>query len=401
MTNLEPVAAVPLPSGSRVIHIGPSKTGTTSLQAALWDARTRLEEQGVHYAGGSRHSATAVRAGARIRDMYRDDASPPPEWMWKGLVREIRTARADRVVLSSEFLAHADEGAIRSIAQDLDPERVQIVITLRPIARMLSSLWQQQLQTGGRSDFTRWLERNLGREGDLPNRRLWHRHRHDGLIGRWGAVFGMHRLTVVIVDSSDRQRILRDVESLLAVRPGTLRLDDSFNNRSLTLPEARALVVLNQQLAALAAGRVDNLYVVREGVSPLLKLRTPGPGEARIRLPAWAGDRAARLAETITDGIAASGVRVIGDLSVLTQVPETVPEEDPDDHLVPDDIPASMAIGVAFAAGMLRHSKLARERRLAEAVEMRYLSTRDLVRLPLARLVRFGPRLLRWRIGRG
>ena len=400
MTQPEPSAIRPLPSGSRIVHIGPSKTGTTSLQAAMWEARRRLEAQGVHYAGDSRHSATAARAGAQMHDVNSSDGDPPPAWMWKSLVGEVRASKADRVVLSSEFLAHADAEVAGSIVAELGSEHLQIVVTIRPIAKLLSSLWQQRLQTGSTLTFTRWLETHLGREGEIPDKRIWARHRHDRLVRRWGRIVGTDRMTVIVVDSSDHQRILRDFEGLLDLEAGTLHLQDAFDNRSLTLPEARALRVLNRQLVSVGVNRVDHLHIVRDGVARLLKLRTPKPHEARIRLPGWAGERAAAMAHEIAEGIAASGVRVLGDLSTLTQVPELVEEEDPDVHIVPDDIAATMAMGVAFEAGMLRSSRLFREHKgLAEAVEMRHLSNRDLLLLPVERLRRLGPTLARRRLG--
>ena len=400
MTQPEPSASAPLPSGSRIVHIGPSKTGTTSLQAALWEARRRLEAQGVHYAGDSRHSATAARAGAQMHDANSSDGDAPPAWMWKSLVGEVRGSDADRVVLSSEFLAHADAEVAGAIVDEIGPERIQVIVTVRPIAKVLSSLWQQRLQTGGTFTFTRWLEAHIGREGVVPDKRIWARHRHDRLVRRWAGVVGTDRVTVIVVDSADHQRILRDVEGLLGASAGTLHLQDDFDNRSLTLPEARALRVLNRQLVSIGVNRTDHTHIVRDGVARLLKLRTPRPDEARIRLPRWAGERAAAMAVEIAEGIATSGVRVIGDLSILTQVPELVEEEDPDTHIVPDDIAATMAMGVAFEAGMLRSSRLIREHKgLADAIEMRYLSNRDLLTLPLERLRRFGPMLARRRLG--
>lgn len=40
-----------LPPGTRLLHIGPHKTGTTALQVALSKARANLESQGVRYLG--------------------------------------------------------------------------------------------------------------------------------------------------------------------------------------------------------------------------------------------------------------------------------------------------------------------------------------------------------------
>ena len=54
--------ATPLPIGSRILHIGPPKTGTTALQAAFHLNRPAIESQGVHYASNGRHAMTAVLA---------------------------------------------------------------------------------------------------------------------------------------------------------------------------------------------------------------------------------------------------------------------------------------------------------------------------------------------------
>ena len=220
-----------LPPGTRLLHIGPSKTGTTSLQASMWEARAAMLAQGVHYAGATRHSSLAARSAAQIRGFYSEDDSPPPEWHWRGILREIRAAGDDRVVLSSEFLAHAREEAVRSMVEELDRERVQVVISLRPIARMLTSLWQQRVQSGSVKTFTEWLEGNLGRQGAIPDRPVWHQHRHGRLVQRWADVVGRERVTVVIVDSADHGWLLRAFEALLALRPGTLRLQDDYANR--------------------------------------------------------------------------------------------------------------------------------------------------------------------------
>jgi hypothetical protein len=366
----------------------------------MWAARDAMRAQGVHYAGGARHSSSAARAGAQIRGVYDEDGTPPPDWLWKGIVREIRGAREDRVVLSSEFLAHAREDAIRGMIADLERERTHVVITLRPIARMLSSLWQQRVQTGSAKTFTAWLEANLGRDGDLPDQSVWHHHRHEQLVERWAGLVGRDRVSVVVVDSADHAWLLRAFEGLLALRSGTLQLQDDFANRSLTLGEARAIRVLNHRLRKSGLGRTDVHHIVHNGAARYVKLRKPLPGEARIRLPEWAGERAARLAEAVTEGIAASGVRVIGDLASLRSMPELVPQEDPDDGLVPAEIAASMAIGVAFVGGMMRNSTLiAEHERLGESYQLDYLGSRDLVRVQVDRIRRRGLRVIRQQLG--
>ena len=65
-----------LAEGTRLVHIGPSKTGTSALQAALWGARASMREQGVHHAGPYRNPVSAVRAVTGQATSYSD--KPPP-----------------------------------------------------------------------------------------------------------------------------------------------------------------------------------------------------------------------------------------------------------------------------------------------------------------------------------
>lgn len=41
--------SLPLPEGTCLLHIGPHKTATTSLQSAFHAAREAMASQGVHY----------------------------------------------------------------------------------------------------------------------------------------------------------------------------------------------------------------------------------------------------------------------------------------------------------------------------------------------------------------
>ena len=76
----------------------------------------------------------------------------------------------------------------------------------------------------------------------------------------------------------------------------------------------------------------------------------------RIETPAWAIERADAIAHEIVTGIAASGVRVVGDLDALQGVagvpaPATAADAGPGDDRVPSEIAAELALGVLLAGG--------------------------------------------------
>ena len=53
-------STAPYADGTRVLHIGPHKTGTTGLQRAFWASRDLLTEHGVLWAGGEIVSVTML-----------------------------------------------------------------------------------------------------------------------------------------------------------------------------------------------------------------------------------------------------------------------------------------------------------------------------------------------------
>jgi hypothetical protein len=304
-----------VPEGTRLLHIGPPKTGTTTLQAAFHRARDDVLTQGVRYVGPRRHSRRAVLAvtDAQLNRPWNARAGNRE---WDRIVGEVRGARESRLLFSSERLSHADAAAIRRILDAFDPSRVVVAATLRPLWKVMPSQWQQNVQSGLRESLDRWLERVLAQSSDDP-RSFWHRNRHDRLLTRWAEAVGSERMVAVVVDETDRVMVLRTFERLLALRPGTLGLHADLANRSLTVPEVEALRALNQ------AAREDDIPVdvstrwIELGAVPSLKQRTPAQDEARIQLPEWAGPRVAAIADEIVAGIEASGVRVIGDLGAL------------------------------------------------------------------------------------
>src|SRR5690349_18913386 len=107
-----------IPEGSILLHIGPPKTATTQLQAALFAARPALLERGVRHAGPNRHPAAAVHAVLGKASAFQGGVVPGIA-RWTKLVEEARTSPQPRVVISSEFFADATPENVRRIVDDL------------------------------------------------------------------------------------------------------------------------------------------------------------------------------------------------------------------------------------------------------------------------------------------
>jgi hypothetical protein len=351
-----------LPVGTRLLHIGPPKTGTTALQYAFHATRRECREQGVRYAGITHQPAKAARAAMGIKDPLL--GTPPSKMFWRFLLWEVRRASEKRVIISSESFARAPAEAIERIVTDLDPKRIHIVVTLRPLARILPSQWQQGVQNGLRESFVPWLEAVLDMPSSPEGSAFWLRHRHDALVARWAKAAGTENLTVVALDGRDHAMVLRVFEQLVGLREQTLPSIEDASNRSLTLDEARVVQAISERFRAERLDSSILKQLVTYGAAAHMKRLTPEPDEPKIALPRWAADRASVVDASMIEAIVASGVRVVGDpdglLSIGTSTatrgiaPAQRPLEGSNDGSVPPRAAAAAAIGVVLMAGLAR-----------------------------------------------
>jgi len=344
-----------LPVGARLLHIGPHKTGTTALQNTLIWEREKLPAQGVEYlvAGERRNANFAARAIRQRPTQKLESPDSVPMHLWTGLVQAARNTTASRVLISGEGFSDCNPEEIARIARDLDPGKLHIAVTLRPLAKILTSQWQQYIQNNmKRASLDRFLHETLDPEPQSVESGFWRRHRHDQLVERWAAPIGAQNLTVVVVDDREPELIMRAFERLTGLRDGTLTPNRNPINRSLTLAETeivRAYYMLMEEQGF-------NPRVYRKGVSirPALFLkeqRNPGPDEAKIQLPEWAAERTRAISRQIVDGIGRSGVRVIGDLENLTRASGSSGAQQVN---IPADLAAHLAVGMLVKSGLAR-----------------------------------------------
>ncbi|MFH9858231.1 hypothetical protein [Streptomyces sp. NPDC017202] len=312
-----------MPPGTRLLHIGPHKTGTTSIRGALFAARDALPAYGVEFPATSRHPLQAVLAACARPGMMGDTA--PTERHWTRLLRQVHATGPRTSVISSEFFADApDDATVRRIVAQLGGDRVHVLVTLRTLARIMPSQWQRYVQNGLRTGYEDWREHMLRKAPyEKPTPSFWRRHRHDRLVERWAAAVGADRVTVVVVDDRDRDGLMRTFEELLGLPERLLRAVPGTANRSLTLAKTGMLRNLHKEFRG--HGLPDELYskLVRNGAVMHLK-NTCGPTarDVKISTPAWAAERAAAVGAAAAARSGATGVRVLGDPGLLSTGPE-------------------------------------------------------------------------------
>ncbi|GEL95183.1 hypothetical protein [Cellulomonas composti] len=295
-----------LEPGTRLVHIGAPKTGTTSIQEAFADLRRALPDLGVVYPGNARVS----KHKDEFDQLFRHGGAA---------IDRLRAvlAREDerRVVLSTEQLASESPERVAEV-RDLVGPRSHVVLTLRNVTEYFASYWQQEIKRGVTDGIGDWTQQRLEQIDDFS---IFRRHKGDELITRWVSAFGADAVTVVVLERSAPERLFDVFESMCGLPSGTLVVREQ--NRGLTWPELELVRSLNERLRD---GDVDDAREARRfvlsGIAPGLATGwTPPPGVARPRVPLEHQDAVQEVAHRLADAVRASGVRVVGDLAELSR----------------------------------------------------------------------------------
>jgi len=321
-----------LPANSIMLHIGAHKTGTTSLQAALFAASKQLEEQGVInlVADGDETANHAARAVQRLPSS--GSAGAPVDYnVWTTLVRQAQAHPNQLVSISAEAFAVSESLVIKQIVKDLGLDRLQVVITLRPLGKILPSQWQQDLHGAWLSlEFEEWLKKTLKDVEPVKQigplqvpHQFWFRHRHDALLQRWIDAVGRDSITLVVADDQRKSSLLEHFEKLLSLSAGTLTSTGITRNQSMTLPEMQIMQRYGELLESIELGKkivAQSRY--HKALRILRKMRPENENDARLAVPAWSYERVSEIQHEMVERMQASGVAVIGTLNQLNWLPE-------------------------------------------------------------------------------
>src|SRR3954447_4933898 len=322
-----------LPLGTRLLHIGPQKTGTTAIQSALHEARKDLAEHDLYVPKGGwrrREASWALGLGSPRR------AERPDMAEWKALIEEVRAANGSRVCVSNEDFAHADAHTIERIVHDLGGDRAHVVAVARALHRYLPSQWQERIKAGQRRSFDKWLKVILdGDDSRSEWRNVWSGRDTVPLVNRWLKVVPPEAFTLVILDEDDRRQLPGVFERMLGLPEGLL-VPLGGRNASLSYAETEVIRHLNRTTAAHQWSKLDRADLIRSGLIAHLKRQDEhAPGPRLPAIPEWAASAIEKRTEERIEDIAQLPVRIVGDLENLrggwaaegqgTTAPRTVP----------------------------------------------------------------------------
>lgn len=307
----------PLPEGGVLLHVGLPKTGTTAIQYTASQARRALLEHGVLYPGtGTNHDdAVAALMGRRRR------RNPVPLQRWQQLAKELAERRHTRAWISQERMASADAEIAQRFRDELG-DRLDVVITVRPLEGWLPSVWQQYVKTGYRSSFAEWLELVLRDEPEQLKSRPFPYRLPSTVAAVWQQA--ARSVTVVVLDRAQPDMLYRSFEGLLALPPGLLQtasLGGYRSNRGLSLTEAEFLRRFNLRFAPRSGPPGSYLDLVRLGlVAGIQEGRKPRPDEPSVRIPADDVRRVKEIGTAEAARLQALGVHVVGRLDDFGRV---------------------------------------------------------------------------------
>ena len=343
------------------LHVGLPKSGTTFLQSLLLDHREQLADAGLLFPGedGWKDQVRAVRDVRQMPMRSRRHRREVPG-AWDRLAGEMREWPGDAVV-SMEWLCRSEPEHIQRILRDLAPARVEVVFTLRDLARTIPASWQESIQNQNEWTWREFLDVLSTDDPDVPrpDRRFWKLHDAVALLGRWTAHVPVDRVHLITVPRAGAPPGLlwERFCGVVGVDPAqfppvTTRRNESLGVVSTELvrlltPRARAAGLSEETRQALVAQQLAKRGLSgRRSREPSLTI----PGD----LHDWVRERA----EEEIAGIRAAGVHVVGDLDELrAELPDQVqaqPDE-LDDTTLLDAALDGLVIAVDQHAVAARH----------------------------------------------
>ncbi len=347
-----------LPEGVRLLHIGPPKTGTTSIQAAFHDARDKLHGHGVHYAGHGRRPKEAGRE-------FLGKAGRARGGQWAALVADVQGAGDRRVCISNESFSTADDAQAEELVQSLGGKAVHVVMVARPFDAVLPSHWQQRVRNHWLMDssYDEWLRIVLGERTDNPHYdNFWRLYDLEDQIRRWSAAASPDRVTVVVAQEGNHSFLPGLFEELLGLPEGLLKPPSGKTNSSLNLTGAELLRTLDGE--AKDRGWSVDWYQndLKVKLADAIRRLPRDPAERAILLPPWAAAPVSELNDRRADTLEATNVRVIGDPGSMRPDVRKVAAEGSSDEVM---VPLSVAAGaVASAVDELLRRERAHQRRV-------------------------------------
>ena len=318
--------------GRVVLHLGLPKTGTSFLQGLLRENEAVLAARGVHLPAGRHQDLFAAVLYLTDRSATWGRSPGAGRRAWKRVLEELRE-RTDRdavTVLSSETLCLAQPRHVVRVLDDLrgaGVEEVDVVVTVRDLARQLPAEWQEGVKHGRRGSYPGFLRTVLAEPSELDraarrrHKRFWAAQDPVAVLDLWAAHLPVDRLHLVVNPASgapadELWRRFATALALPADLAGTVVLPAAQVNASLGAVQLEVLRRVNQRFTR--RGRQQSYGTVAKRLYAGRILRQQEG--TRLVLPPDHLDTAVQLCDRWVDAVRQRGWPVVGDLVELRPV---------------------------------------------------------------------------------
>lgn len=300
------------PAGEIYLHVGMPKTGTTYLQSVFSDSHEELERQGLALEPLRRRETFWLSLAVR-EDL--DERHPPAAF---GIVdrfaTQVAATTASRVLVSEEQLGAATRPQLDRLVDACGDREVHLVLTVRSLARLLPSTWQQRVQQGSEApDLDDFLDAIASRSGPLAER-WWFERGVEAVVDRWSTRIPVERIHVVTVPRGPSDVLLGRWCAVLGVDPARLSTGTARPNTSLGRVQAEVLRRVGEQVPPELMNRHDYVPIGKMWLGQRhLGAQSGAAPRMPERLRPWCEEEAERTIALLRE----RGVRVSGDLEDL------------------------------------------------------------------------------------
>jgi len=222
-------------------HIGPPKTGTTSIQHSLFINRDLLLKHGIYLPetgllqninGLAKQENLALELSGRKE--YRKKYGT-----WKDLLSELDHTTASKIIISSEDFSLFTEDAIQQVKEFLQDFDTYILFYARRQDHMFQSQWAQEIKSPHRKDafarFSDWMA-NADKSGLVND--------YYALYQRWSRVFGADHMIVRVFEKGQMEdSLFEDFLTACGVNDFSDYKTESVMNIS---PDAKTLTLMSE-----------------------------------------------------------------------------------------------------------------------------------------------------------
>lgn len=183
-----------------IYHVGTMKSGTTYLQSILQKNKAALLKHGWRYPGKRLNQQHAVYDLVPNSVPWTIPASGNKNGkLAEDLASQIKKNHSDNIVLSAEVLSCLDQKGIEAVVKTFgQPDK--IIFTVRNLAKVIPSAWQQYIKGGGKLSLDKFVEKMEKDRAELVG--MWKIYAYGHQIKNWSNIAPVS--TVIVPNGGEK-----------------------------------------------------------------------------------------------------------------------------------------------------------------------------------------------------